>query len=587
MTPFADLQSFARFLESQKELVRVKAEVDAELEISEIVTRVVKQRGPALLFENVKGSRFPLLINAFGSSKRIEWALGGAPGEWGDKIKKAADDFMPPKPSSLWKNKSLLWRATNMKPKFVGRAPVCANKSEPDLAALPVLKCWPDDGGRFITLPMVITQDPHTRKRNVGLYRMQLFDKSHTGMHWQIQKGGGFHYVEAERRGEDLPCVVALGADPILMLSAMFPLPEGIDEMAFAGFLRGAPTRLTRTAGGLEIPADAEMVLEGVVPARMRHMEGPFGDHFGHYSHAALFPIFDVQHFYHRDNAIYPATVVGVPPQEDKYMGDAAQELFTPLLKLMKPELVDLWAYYEAGFHNLAVASVRQRYKKEAVKTALSLFGEGQLSLTKCIILVDPGVNVRSFTDVLEAIRRHFDPKHDFILVPGTAQDTLDFTSFTMNLGSKMIIDATRSAESAGEPPHRTMQDFSQALKPHITAYRNWRDTMLVVQVKSDGRAVVESLLQKPELAHFKFIAAVSDDFPLTDDELLMWGIFTRFDCARDVVPKSARFQGAWPFYEGPLGIDATWKKGYPEPIVMDAATKEIVRRRWSDYGIF
>ncbi|MBI4395475.1 MAG: UbiD family decarboxylase, partial [Elusimicrobia bacterium] len=541
-----------------------------------------------------------LLINVFGTEKRIEWALGRAPGEIGDELKSFADDMMPPGIGSLWKHRRLLWRAYQMKPRFTADPSVREIAEAPDLDALPVLKCWPQDGGRFLTYPLVVSRGPVSRKRNVGIYRMHIYDKSHTGMHCQIQKGVGFHYIEAERRGEALPLAVVLGADPASMFAGVLPVPEDLDAIAFAGCVRGRSVPMTRLANGLDVPADSEIVLEGFVPPRQRRMEGPFGDHFGHYSQAAPFPVFQVERMYHRRNAVYPAAVVGKPPQEDKYMGNAVQEMLLPLLKTMHPELVDLWAYYEAGFHNLAVAAVKQRYRKEAVKMAFSLLGEGQMSLTKCIFLVDPGVNVRDFSAVLAALRENFDPREDFLLLSGTAQDTLDFTGHAMNLGSKMVLDATQKKRQAAAPlgavpvcrkaaTERKGSTVSlHGLGPDVIASRNWQDALLVVKVRNgaSGRTILERLVQEPSLAGFKLMAAVSEDVPLDDEELLLWGIFCRFDCARDFVPSKAVFCGGQPIFQGPLGFDATWKEGYPEPLVMDPAIVDTVNKRWEEYEI-
>jgi 4-hydroxy-3-polyprenylbenzoate decarboxylase len=578
---FHDLASFVRFLEEHGELKRVRVEVDAELEVTEIAVRVVKAKGPALLFENVKGSRFPLLVNPFGTERRVEWALGREPGTVGAEIRALAEDLMPPRPSALWKHLGVFRRALAMRPRRVGSAPVRECSPAPDLESFPVLKCWPKDGGRFMTFPLVFTRHPGNGRGNIGIYRLQVHDKTRTGMHWQIERGGGFHYAEAERRGEALPAAVVLGADPIVMLAGVLPLPEDIDELAFAGYLRGSPTRTTRLASGLEVPADAEIVLEGVVPPFARTVEGPFGDHFGHYSHAAPFPVFEVERVYHRRGAVYPAAVVGLPPQEDKYMGNAAQEMFLPLLKLMRPELSDLWTYYEAGFHNLAVASVRQRYLKEGLKTAFWLLGEGQLSLTKFLVLTDPSVDVRRIDQVLDAIRDHFDPAEDLLLLPGTSQDTLDFTGPAMNLGSKMVLDATSSGKAAaprrpgGEPPAQL-----------VSAHRNWRDAVLVVRPRGGGLEVLEKLVRDPALSSYRLIVAVGADVPLDDEELLIWGIFTRFDCERDLVPAGMTYRGASARCTGPLGVDATWKEGYPEPLSMDPSVKAKVDRRWNEYGL-
>ena len=582
--PFTDLSSFVRFLEEKGDLKRIRAEVDPRLEITEIAVRSVKAGGPALLFENVKGSSFPLLINLFASPRRIEWALGRSPAQAGEEIKSFFEDMRAPSLAGLWRQRGFLRRAAAFRPARLRRGPVLEVSEEPDLDPFPILTCWPGDGGRFLTFPLVTTRSPVNGVSNTAVYRMHVHDKTTTGMHWQIHRGGGFHYYEAERLGKPLPLAAVLGADPITMMSAVLPLPEDLDELAFAGFLRGRATRTVRLSNGVEVPADAEIVLEGEVLPNERRSEGPFGDHFGHSSRAAPFPVFHVRRVHRRKHAIYPASVVGKPPQEDKFLGNAAQEMLVPILKVLHPELVDLRAYYEAGFHNLAVAAVKQRYRKEAVRTALWLFGEGQMSLTKCIVLVDPGVNVRSFEAGLDALREHFDPRDDLILLPGTAQDTLDFTGPAMNLGSKMILDATSfGKDRSGLPTPTPMPSFVAGM-----TWRSWRESLLVVQVKEGAKAVLERLVRDPAVAGYRLVAAVSPDVPLDDPELLLWGIFTRFDCARDLVPAKSSFAagGAWPVFEGPIGIDATWKPGYHEPLAMDPEIVSRVDRRWREFEI-
>jgi UbiD family decarboxylase len=586
---FQDLQSFVKFLESKRDLVRVRAEVDPDLEVTEIADRAVRAEGPALLFENVRGSSFPLLLNVLGARRRIVWALGREPGRIGEELARFVESLNPPRPKNLWRSRSVLLNLRNMRPRRMWRAPVRGSANRLTLSHLPITKSWPQDGGRFITFPLVITKGPADGRQNMGIYRMHVYDAMRTGMHWQIQKGGGFHFSQAEARGQDLDVVVALGADPALMLAGILPLPEGIDELAFSGYLRGRPTAVTLLSRArLMAPARAEFLLEGSVHQEGREMEGPFGDHFGHYSAAAPFPVFHIRNIFHRPGAIFPAAVVGKPPKEDKFMGEAVQELTLPLLKLIRPELSDLWAYYEAGFHNLLAAAVHQRYAKEGIKTALGLLGEGQLSLTKCVILVDRLVNVKSFPAVLRMIARNFNPAEDFILLPGTSQDTLDFTSFKMNLGSKMIIDATSTVDGK-IPPAPTAGPDPQAVRStdsRITHCICWEETLLVVQVKGEGRTVLEALVKHPVAASAKIICAVSQDVPLADPELLLWGIFTRFDCARDIVFSEVSLVGACPRYRGPLGIDATWKPGYPAPLEMDPEIVKKVDQRWKQYGI-
>ncbi len=652
--PYNDLQSFARALESAGELRRIDALVDPYLEIAEIYDRVIKREGPALLFKNVRGSDYPLLINCLGSSRRVELALGRHPGEIGASLLDLAAAAQPPQPRRLWRQRTtirdVLW---GMRARRVRRAPVQQVVEEPDLSRLPVQTCWPKDGGPFITFGLVITKDPETRERNVGVYRVQVYDSKTAGVHWQIHKGGGFHYNKAERLGVPLEVAVVIGADPYLLIAAITALPEGMDEIAFSGLMRRAPCKVVRCKTiDLEVPAEAEIVLEGVVPPAERRLEGPFGDHFGHYSHAADFPVFHVKCVTRRRKPVYLSATVGKPPQEDKHLGNAVQQMVGPLIKLIHPEVKDLWAYYETGFHNLLVMSMDERYYKESMRTALALMGTGQLSLTKCGVLVDGGVDVSDFDAVLRAIRDNFDPAGDFLLLPGVPQDTLDFTSFRMNLGSKMVLDATSGAKrtlhgtpgadadavataaggtipsiegafsglvvpnalesaaglstSTAAPTARPVnehlggeamgagggaqqtggaQESPRDIDARILAHVVLQDCLLVVQVEAAGREVVERLVQAP-LGPVKLVAAVSPDVPLDNRDLLLWGIFTRFDCARDIVFTRVERRGAWTTCHGVMGIDATFKPGYPEPLEMDPDIVEKVDRRWAEYGI-
>lgn len=585
---FRTLRSFVSFLEEKGDLVRVRAEVDPHLEMTEIATRVVKRKGPAILFERPKGSSVPVLVNALGAERRIAWMLGRSPADVGRDIGRLADTFMPPSLPALWNERRALGRVLAMKPKRVGSPAVLTHRIEPaNLDFLPVAQSWPKDGGPFLTFPLVLTKSPVDGRQNMGVYRMQKYGPTETGMHWQIGKGGGYHYLQAEERGRPLPLIAALGADPILMMCGVLPLPEGLDEMAFAGFLRGEATRAgVARASGLTFPAEADFLLEGAVAPAERRVEGPYGDHFGHYSHAAPFPVFRIDRIWHRPDPIFPIAVVGRPPQEDQVIGDAVQEILLPLLKIMHPEVVDLWAYQEAGFHNLLVAGIRQRFAKEGVKTALWALGEGQLALTKCVVLVDPDVNARDFRAVLRAIRRHFDPANDFILLPGTSQDTLDFTGAKMNLGSKMVIDAT----AGGAPPRSDAVALDlgrlSRLDGRIRGARLLDNALLALQVESGGREILEKMINFPGLDGVSLVAAVSLDVPLDDPELLIWGVFTRFDCARDTFFRSAELRRGHPVYGGSLFIDATWKPGYPEPLEMTDVVIRRVDRRWGDYGL-
>ncbi|GJQ58015.1 MAG: menaquinone biosynthesis decarboxylase [Candidatus Scalindua sp. AMX11] len=583
------LQDFINYLETQGELIRIKTEVDANLEVTEISIRALKEGMPALLFENVTGARFPLAMNVLASDKRIELALGKHPDQLGAELITFMEEAMPPKPKVFFKHPDISRRLYATLPKMTRRPTSQEIVGQTTLHDLPVITSWPEDGGPFITLPQVFTYDPQDGKRNVGMYRMQIFDSLTTGMHWQIQKGGGFHYFQSQKRGKEFEIAVALGTDPALLLATVAALPEGMDEVMFSGFLRKKRTRMVKGKSvSIKVPADAEFILEGKVHLTDLRMEGPFGDHFGHYSHASKFPVFRINTITERKNAIYPATVVGRPPMEDKFLGNATQQVLGPLIRLIHPEISDLWAYYEAGFHNLLVVSVEERYSKEAMKTALSIMGEGQLSLTKCIVTVSRDVNPRDFKAVLKAIDQNFNPKYDFIMIPKVPLDTLDFTSYKMNLGSKMILDATekRGLHKADSRKH-TQSEIDQLIKridKRIFDSNLLGDTLLVVRVSDNGREVVHTLTKSTELVGPKIIAAVSSDVDIYDEEQTIWGIFTRFDAERDILFQEEKLVGISPRFGGKMGIDATWKKGYPAPLVM---TDEIIKRvneRWDSY---
>jgi 4-hydroxy-3-polyprenylbenzoate decarboxylase len=583
---FTDLQTFLSYLEQHGELQRINVPVSPELEITEIATRSVLEGGPALLFENVEGSKYPVAINVLASRRRIQMAIGGEPEELGERLLHFMQDMNPPSFKAIWRNRKMAKRFMNFRPgksqKALAQQVV---EPDPDLASLPILKCWPEDGGRFVTLPLVHTVDQETGIRNIGMYRMQVYDGQTTGMHIQIQRGGGVHHWQAERRGAPMEMAVAIGGDPALWLATVAALPEGFDEAAFAGFLRNGRTPMTKAATlDMQVPAQAEFILEGVVPPNVRRTEGPFGDHFGHYSEAAEFPIFQVKTITRRRNPVYPATVVGKPPQEDKFIGDATQEVLKPLARLIHPELTDLWAYFEAGFHNLLVVSVETRYEREPLKTALGLLGTGQLALTKVIVLVDPDVNVRSFSRVVQAIRRNFDVQQDIQVIARAPVDTLDFTGGVSapTGGGKLIIDAT----GRGAPPDTAIPlpgDLS-AIAPGVMRSRFVEQTLLVVQVENEPRRALEALVTSPLLLKVKMIVVVSPDIDIDDDTSLLWGIFTRFDPAQDIVFTGAELRGPIPAYSGVMGIDASLKSSYPRPLVMDPDVIQKVERRWGEY---
>lgn len=613
-----DLRTFAAELEAAGELRRVAAPVDPNLEITEIADRMIKRQGPALRFDNVVGADYPLLINPLGSERRIELALGRHPQEIGAMLLDLAHRANPPKPRALWEARSSVLEVLSMRTKRVRSAASQEVAEAPALDRLPVQTTWPQDGGPFMTFAVTISHDPVTGERNTGLYRLQVFDATSTGMHWQIVRGCGNHYARAEELGRPLEVAVVVGADPALLLAAISALPEGMDEIAFSGILAGGPCPMVRARTlAMDVPANAEMILEGTVAPGERRLEGPFGDHFGHYSHAADFPVFRVQQVTRRHDPIYLSAIVGLPPQEDKYIGNATQEILGPLIKLIHPEIGEVWAYFEAGFHNLLVVSVRQRFYKEAVKTALALMGTGQLALTKCLVLVDHEVNVRNFDAVMAAVRENFRPERDYLLLPGVPLDTLDFTSYRMNLGSKMVIDATcgetdalhgrpgadrdaviAALAGAEDPGAATAYGVGAAgsgstsrvpdprqLDARVLEFVVIQDALMVVKVADAGSAVVAGLIDK-DLGPIRLVAAVSRDVDLHDRDLLIWGVFTRFDCARDVVFTRSESRGPWTTNYGVMGIDATFKPGYPDRLEMTPDVVARVDSRWSEYGL-
>ena len=449
--PYDDLRQFVADLEAAGELRRITVPVSPDLEITEIADRVMKRGGPALLFERPGNFQIPVLINTFGSWKRINMALGASVEELAEEI---GELFRAEPPTTLLDKVRLLPKIARLSaaiPKKVRSGP-CQEvvMDPPSLEALPVLKCWPKDGGRFITLPVVFTHDPTTGRRNVGMYRMQVFDAVTAGMHWQIHKVGARHYHNAEKLGRRIEVAVALGGDPIITYAATAPLPEDFDEMLFAGFLRRKPVEMVKCRTiDVEVPAGADIIIEGYVDPEERRLEGPFGDHTGFYSLADYYPVFHVTCITHRKDPIYPATIVGKPPMEDGYIGKLTERLFLPLIKLQLPEIVDINLPIEGVFHNLAIVSIKKRYPGHAARVMHALWGMGQMSLTKIIIVVDEEVNVHDPAEVVWRVCNNIDPMRDIHFVRGPV-DALDHASELPCLGSKMGIDATRKWKEEG-----------------------------------------------------------------------------------------------------------------------------------------
>ena len=451
--PSRDLREFIEVLEKHGELVRVSALVDPELEITEITDRVTKSGGPALLFEKPKNSNIPLLINTFGTERRMKMALGISDySEIENRIQKL---LKPNIPSSLLEKLSMLPMLAELgavPPKIVKSGP-CQEVAETDRVNLfdfPILKCWPKDGGKYITFPMVITKDPETGDRNVGTYRIQVYDEKTTAMHWHWHKDGANHFAKHKKMHKRMEVAIALGADPITMYAATAPLPPQIDEFLLAGFLRKQPVELVKCKTiDLEVPAHAEIVLEGYIDPEEVRTEGPFGDHTGFYSAEGPFPVFHVKAITRRRDPIYPTIIVGQPVQEDYFLGKATERIFLPLVKMQLPEIVD-WNFPAEGvFHNCLLVSIKKSYPAHARKVANAMWGLGQLMFTRLVVIVDENINVQNVSEVAFHVFNNTEPERDIFFTEGPV-DILDHASQKLGYGSKMGVDATRKWKEEG-----------------------------------------------------------------------------------------------------------------------------------------
>lgn len=459
---YETIRDFIADLEQQNELIRVRAEVDPVLEIAEITDRVSKERGSAnkaLLFERVRGSSFPVLTNAFGSLRRMCRALEVQDlDEIGQRIREIVDPvnlFPGPGANLIDKLQMLpkLAELSNFFPKTVKKAPcqdIVLTGDRIDLSTIPILQCWPQDGGRFITLPMVCTVDPVTKITNVGMYRMQVYDGRTTGMHWHKHKDGARHYQHYEGVSKRMEVAVAIGGDPSIIYASTAPLPPAIGEYVFAGFLRKRPLEVVpcKTVD-IRVPAEAEFVLEGYVEPGERRTEGPFGDHTGYYSEADAYPVFHLTAITHRKDALYPATLVGRPPQEDAYLGKATERIFLPLLQMVAPDILDMDMPIEGVFHNNVIVKIRKRYPGHGKKVLHTIWGTGMLMLSKFVIVCDEDVNIHDYSEVTWKVMNHVDPQRDVVITDGPL-DILDHSCPRIGHGGKMGIDATRKGPGEG-----------------------------------------------------------------------------------------------------------------------------------------
>lgn len=581
MSPIHDIPQLLGELRAAGDLAVVDAPVSADQEIPEIHRRVIAARGPALLFTRVHGSNHPVATNLFGTHRRVDIAFGTRPKDFLKRLVHFAEHAMPPTPAKAWAGRSLVppLLRIGLKARRAGR--VAESSGPPRLGQLPLLKLWPEDGGHFVTLPLVYTQGPVDGKPNLGMYRMQRHDDRTTGMHWQIGKGGGFHHWEAEQAGQPLPVSVFVGGPPALIMSAIAPLPEGVPEIMLASFLLGGRLPVVRRKGWPHpIPAGCEFALLGHVPPRVRRPEGPFGDHYGYYSNEHPYPVFRVKRVLAAKDAVWPATVVGKPRQEDFFIGDYLQELLSPLFPLVMPSVRDIWSYGETGFHALAGAVVKDRYPREAMASAFRILGEGQLSLTKFLLVTDASIDLKDFRATLEHILARCHWETDLFVFANLSMDTLDYAGPEVNKGSKGVLlglgDAVRElpgefrggareardvrvfcrgALAAGGPSYEEDPDFA-AKVAQDPAFDGWQ---LVV------------LCDRPAQA-----AASPINF--------LWTAFTRFEPAADLHARETRMVRNHVAFTGPMVLDARMKPWYPKEVFCAPDIARRVDERWKEY---
>lgn len=578
-----DLRSFLQVLRSRRDLIEIEAEVSPHLELAEIHRRVIAAGGPTLLFRNVKGSKLPVATNLFGTRARVDLAFGSAGKDLVRQIAHLPEELVPPSLGRLWSKRRVLSQLARIgmtRRRFDRTA--WTIEQPPRLQSLPVITSWPEDGGPFITLPLVYTEHPDTGVHNLGMYRMQRFSDDHTGMHMQIGKGGGFHLARASELRRALPVNVFLGGPPAAIMAAIAPLPENVPELLLASLLLGKRLSLAANpVGPLPFLAGAEIVLVGSVDPDERLPEGPFGDHYGYYSLQHDFPVFRCKAVLSRKDAIYPATVVGKPQQEDYFIGNYLQELLSPLFPLVMPSVRDLWSYGETGYHSLAAAVVRERYKREALMSALRILGEGQLSLTKFLLLVDEPLNLRRFTDVLEHVLERADFRTDLHVFSHTSMDTLDYTGPRLNEGSKGVLVGVG-------PKIRELPRVPRAGLPHLLSDATPLCAgCLVVSGPpyAADRSFCERVAASEPVTEWPLVVVVDDARTAVASEAsFLWHAFTRFEPAADIHARESRTERLHVELTPPIVIDARMKPWYPGEVLCDSETATVVDRRWDEY---
>ncbi len=569
-----DLRCYIDLLRRNNELLVIDEEVDPYLEIAEIHRRMIERQGPALLFTRVKGSSFPVTTNLFGTNRRLELAFGDKPQQFVRDLVRLAESIMPLSIGKLWENRRFFLEGLKIGLKNRPRGPILdVCQSPPRLSSLPMLTSWQSDGGPFVTLPLVYTEHPEGRGHNLGMYRIQRFDDSTTGIHWQIHKGGGYHYFEAERRNKALPLTLYIGGPPALMLAAIAPLPEDIPELILTSLLLGDKLDMTADPrGGHDLVAHAEFAIKGEVPPHIRRPEGPFGDHYGYNSLQHDYPVFQVSHLYHRRDAIYPATVVGRPRQEDFFIGDFLQDLLSPLFPLVMKGVKELKTFGETGFHCLAAARVADRYPREAFACGLRILGEGQLSLTKFLIATDGDIDITDFgrlwTHVLERVQWD----RDLFIFANVSQDTLDYTGPSVNKGSKAMLLGL-GKEKLRELP----QSFTGTLPPGCSRPTVFLPGTLVLQGTGyqDSPDLADRIATSEFLSTWPVIILVDNTAEATcSTQEFLWTFFTRFEPAADIHAAGTTIKRFHIGLIAPIVFDCRMKPWYTDILEVDKATR-------------
>jgi UbiD family decarboxylase len=580
---FPDLRSFLATLRRRNDVVEIDAPVDAAQEAAEIHRRVIAAGGPALVFRNITGADYPLVTNLFGTAGRAQLAFGERPLRLIERLVHLAETIMPPTPAKLWGARDVGLELLKVGLKRGSGGPITeVVTSDVRLDRLPAMTTWPEDGGPFVTLPLVYTQHPDKPGHNLGMYRLQVHDAKTTGMHWQIGKGGGFHYQIAESRGQALPVTVFLGGPPALILSAIAPLPENVPELMLASLIAGSRLKLVEGAWPHPLVADAEFALIGEVPPRERRPEGPFGDHYGYYSLRHDYPVFHVKQIARRRDAMFPATVVGKPRQEDFFIGDLLQELLSPLFPLVMPAVDQLWSYGETGYHSLAGAVVRQRYAREAMASAFRILGEGQLSLTKFLLVTDRHVDLKDFRATLEHVLARTNPETDLYVFANLSMDTLDYSGPEVNRGSKGVW------LGLGDPVRDLPRGFSAAALPSGCGdVLVFCGGCLVVGAPafSDEPDAASRFASHPAFEGWPLVVVTDDPHRAARSDMnFLWTTFTRFEPAADIHAARTRVVRNHIARSAPIVIDARMKPWYPKEVTCREDVAKKVTDRWREY---